>query len=148
MNTDNTINLISVVRKETNEFLLNEMKKIGFEDLSPSHGSILAALFKYNEATMTEIANLIRRDRSTVTVLVNKLIRLGYIACKKNLNDSRSNIIYLTEKGRRFEEDFKKISVELYEIAYKNVTEYEKEIFKKVLNKIYKNFRHSTSNCD
>ncbi|MPQ34052.1 MarR family transcriptional regulator [Clostridium estertheticum] len=140
MNTDNTINLIGRIREKANKFLLNELGKLGLQNIAPSHGDILAALFRCEEATMTEIADIIHRDRSTVTALVNKLIGLGYISSKKDPNDNRSNIIYLTEKGESLKTGFKKISQKLYMLEYNGISDEEKIIFKSLLQKIYNNF--------
>jgi DNA-binding MarR family transcriptional regulator len=140
MKTDKTIYLIGRIRERANEFILKELEQIGFNDIAPSHGDILVTLFKHGECTMTDIANSIHRDRSTVTTLVNKLIKLGYIASKKDVNDNRSTIIFLTKKGKDLEPSFKEISQKLYDMEYKGVSEDEKEIFKKILKKIYNNF--------
>jgi len=140
MKTDETIYLISRIREKANVFILKELEQIGFMDIAPSHGDILATLFQHVECTMTDIANSIHRDRSTVTSLVNKLIKLGYILSKKDVNDSRSTIIFLTEKGRELEPGFKKISQKLYNIEYKDISDNEKEVFEKILEKIYNNF--------
>ena len=140
MNTDNTINLIGRIREKSNKYLLKEMEKLGLENIALSHADILAALFKYEEATMTEIADTIHRERSTVTTLVSKLIKLGYISSKKDSNDSRSSIIYLTEKGHGLKNGFEEISERLYEREYKGISGEEKMIFQRVLKKIYDNF--------
>ncbi|MDT3700905.1 MAG: MarR family transcriptional regulator [Thermincola sp.] len=139
MKTDNTIYLIGRIRERANSFLLKELSRIGFTDLAPSHGDILAALFQHKELTMTQIANNIHRDRSTVTTLVNKLINLGYIAPHKDPNDSRSTIISLTEKGKKLEPDFQEISQKLNVNVYAGISVDEREAFQKVLNKIYDN---------
>lgn len=141
MDIDNTINLISVIRKEVHHFLVDELKKIELEELSPSHGSILAALFKYDEATMKEIARLIGRDKSTVTVLVNKLIKLGYVGRKNNLKDGRYSLIYLTKKGKMIQNEFEKISLKLFQVAYKDITENDKKILNRILRMIFNNFQ-------
>ncbi len=140
MRTDNTIYTIGRINEKANKFLLNKLALIGFRDLAPSHGDVLVTLFKHKELPMTEIANNIHRDRSTVTTLINKLINLGYVLSKKDPQDSRSNIIYLTEKGKSFEPYFNEISQSLYEIEYKGISVEEKEIFQSVLKKIYNNF--------
>jgi len=140
MKTDKTIYLIGRIREKANEFILKELKQVGFKDIAPSHGDILATLFQHGECTMTDIANSIHRDRSTVTTLVSKLIKLGYISSKKDASDNRSTIIFLTEKGEELEPSFKDISQKLYDIEYKDISEDEKEIFKKILEKIYNNF--------
>jgi Transcriptional regulators len=140
MRTDKTIYLVGRIREKANEFILKELELVGFKDIAPSHGEILATLFRHNECTMTELANSIHRDRSTVTTLVNKLIKLGYVSSKKDPNDNRSTIIFLSEKGRELEPSFREISEKLYDIEYKGITEEEKETFQKILEKIYNNF--------
>lgn len=140
MNTDNTINLIGRIREKTNKFLLKELEKLGLKNIAPSHGDILAALFKYEEATMTEIADIIHRDRSTVTALINKLINLEYVSSKKDPKDNRSSIICLTEKGKELKSGFIEISQKLYMLEYKGISEEEKVIFQKLLKKIHDNF--------
>lgn len=136
---DNTIHLIGRIREKTNNFIITELGKLGMNGVVPSHGDILATLFQYKELTMTEIANKIHRDRSTVTTLVNKLIKLGYVETKKNPEDSRSSLVYLTQKGKELEPDFKRISNMIFEIEYKDISEEEKQIFQNVLKKIYEN---------
>lgn len=140
MKTDNSINLISRIRDKSNKYLLKEMETLGLQNIALSHADILAALFRYEEATMTEIADIIHRERSTVTTLVNKLIKLGYISSKKDINDSRSSIIYLTEKGYKLKSGFEEISQKLYIREYEGVSDEEKVIFQRVLKKIYDNF--------
>jgi DNA-binding MarR family transcriptional regulator len=139
MNTDNTINLIGRIREKANKFLLKELGILGLQNIAPSHGDILAALFKCEEATMTEISDIIHRDRSTVTTLVNKLIALGYVSSKKDANDNRSSIIYLAEKGKGLKSGFKEISQKLYMLEYKGFSDEEKVIFQSLLQKIYDN---------
>jgi DNA-binding MarR family transcriptional regulator len=89
---------------------------------------------------MTEIADTIHRERSTVTTLVSKLIKLGYISSKKDSNDSRSSIIYLTEKGQGLKKGFEEISQKLFEREYEGISDEERMIFQRVLKKIYDNF--------
>ncbi len=140
MKTDKTIYLIGRIHEKANEFILKELNLIGFNDIAPSHGDILVTLFKHGECTMTDISNSIHRDRSTVTTLVNKLIKLGYVSSKKSPNDSRSTIIFLSEKGKELEPKFKEISQKLYHTEYKEISEDEKKTFQNVLEKIFNNF--------
>ena len=137
---DNTVYLIGRIREKANIFILKELGQIGLVDIAPSHGDVLATLFKNGECTMTDIANSIHRDRSTVTSLVNKLIKLGFILSKKDVNDSRSTIIFLTDKGKELEPSFQEISQKLYDIEYNDISENEKIVFNRILEKIYNNF--------
>lgn len=141
MHIDNNIKLISMVKSKVNEFLLNELKKIGVENIAPSHGDIFYSLFDSKKLTKTELAEKIKRDRSTVTTLVNKLKKLGYLAEKVNSDDRRYIFIYLTEKGKELESEFNRISKKLYQIEYQGISKEEREVFLNVLNKINNNFK-------
>lgn len=140
MKRDKSIWIIGNIRSEANDFLMEEMKKIGMEKVVPSHGGILMALFKNEELTMTEISIMVSKERSTVTTLVNKLIKQGYIKQSKNPNDNRSNIVYLTQKGRDLKASFLKISEQLFEIEYKGLNEEEIILFNNLINRIHCNF--------
>ncbi|PJI10513.1 MULTISPECIES: MarR family winged helix-turn-helix transcriptional regulator [Clostridium] len=139
-NIDNSINLIARIREKANKFILKELEALGLKNIAPSHGDILSVLFKRKEATMTELADIIHRDRSTVTALVNKLTTFGYISTRKDPNDSRSTIVYLTEKGENLKSGFREISYKLYKVEYKGISDEEKALFQSLLERIYKNF--------
>lgn len=140
MKIDNSIYLIGRIREKANNFIISELEQLGLTGVVPSHGDILATLFQYDELTMTEISNKIHRDRSTVTTLINKLTKLGFVATKKNPKDNRSNVVYLTQKGREIRPQFKEIGEKLFEKEYAGISEEEREFFLKILNRLLKNF--------
>ena len=142
MKTDGTLKKIGNVRNKANEFIIDQLKRAGFSDIVPSHGNILLTLYKFEECTMTDLSKQIQKDRSTVTALVNKLIKLEYVASKKDDKDSRVTIVFLTEKGKGFKEVFKEISCKLNIILYKDISDGDKEQFFKTLDKIENNFKN------
>ncbi len=90
---------------------------------------------------MKEIARMINRKKNTVTVLVEKLVQLGYICKSPSPGDSRITLIRLTEKGEKMMPDFKKISDLLIERTYKGITEQEKSDLLHLLEKIWHNLQ-------
>ncbi|MBN2880049.1 MAG: MarR family transcriptional regulator [Clostridia bacterium] len=101
---------VSSLRHAMNLFLVDRMKKAGWKDISPSHGGIIYALLNNELLTMKEIAESVKRDPSTVTTLVNKLVKLGYAEYIKNPTDMRSKYVRLTEQGRSLNKSFSSIS--------------------------------------
>jgi DNA-binding MarR family transcriptional regulator len=97
-------------------------------------------LFYSNDiVTMQDIAKKIHRNKSTVTTLVNKLVKLGYVKKSKDLDDSRTTIISLTKKGWELKPIFDEISEKLLSKIYTNFTnEQQKEVID-ALEKINKN---------
>ncbi len=88
---------------------------------------------------MQDISIKIDRDKSTVTSLVNKLLKLGYIEKLKNPHDNRVSIITLTEKGWQLKPIFDDISQKLLERIYRGFDNKQKKEVIDVLEKINSN---------
>ncbi len=132
--------LISQIREKANRLLIGELKRHNMAGLSPSHGDILWALFKQGALSMKGLATLIDRDKSTVTVLVNKLISLGYVRKQPDIADSRVTLISLTEQGRDLKDDLIEISQKLIAKVYKTLSEDERDSLIELLTKINDNW--------
>lgn len=140
METENpaagVIGLISTIRDKANNYILLKLKERGIKDIVPAHGAIFVALFKNHELPMGQIAQMIDRDKSTVTTLVNRLMSLGYLEKRKDDCDSRISLISLTEKGKSLKTDFMNISEDLLSSVYDGFSELEKDIIMKLLTRI------------
>ena len=132
------LSLVSKIHEKGNRFIIDELKNNGAEGLVPSHGDILVCLYKNGKMTMKDIANSIHRTKPTVTVLVDKLEKLGYIKREASDEDNRSTNIVLTQKGEDFKVIFEKISNELNKMLYKNLSPEESELIEKLLRKVLK----------
>ncbi len=132
------LSLVSKIHEQGNRFIIEELKNNGAEGLAPSHGDILVCLYKNGKMTMKDIANCIHRTKPTVTVLVDKLEKLGYLKREASVEDNRSTNIVLTQKGEDFKVIFEKISKELNKMLYKNLSPEESELIEKLLKKILK----------
>ncbi len=130
------LSLISKIKEKGNRFIIEQLKENGIEGLVLSHGDILAVLYKDNKSTMKDIADKINRTKPTVTVLVDKLEKLGFVKREKSSDDSRITYILLTKKAEKFKPTFEKISEDLNKLLYKNLTKTEGEILDKLLEKM------------
>ncbi len=88
---------------------------------------------------MKEIAEIIDKDKSTITSLINKLIVLDYVEKKKDMDDNRISIISLTAKGKALKPVFMEISEKLIIKAFQGISDQEKEILNILLAKLNKN---------
>lgn len=132
---------MSKIKYKMLHFIEMKLKENNLEDLIPSHGNILTALYENDEKlTMKQIAEIIGKDKSTITPLVNKLVDLGYIKKEKKELDKRVTYIILTERGKEIETKFNAISKEVSMTAYKGFSAEEKEIFLDLLKRLNKNF--------
>ena len=136
---DDTAHLISAIRREVNRFLAERMEQAGLAGLAPSHGDIIASLLHHGPMTMSELAQRINRDPSTVTTLVRKLRDLGYVRSQRAQEDTRVRVVGLSEKGRELEQRFVDISNELVSALWRDVSESDRAITRCVLRRILRN---------
>lgn len=141
MNKNLAFTLISEVRSHVSNYIEDQLAQRGIEGLVSSHGSILTALYmNEGKLPMKEIAERIHRTKSTVTQLVDKLIKHGYVIKEQSEEDARVYYIFLTEKGWSFQEHFITISAEMNETFFQGFSELEQEMFLKMLVKVKNNF--------
>lgn len=135
----NSLSTISRIRENANRFIIEKLAESGFDKLAPSHGDILAVLYNSKDVTMKNIADRIHRTKPTVTVLTDKLEKLGFVSRDKSENDSRITYIRLTPLGESFKSEFERISIQLNEMLYKNFSKDEIETLNNLLEKMAKN---------
>jgi len=140
MKSRELIRTITEISKKLKTKKLKELELRGIEGLAPSHGDILVNLFKHGDLTMRELAERIQKDKSTITALVNKLVKLGYVEKYKDGSDHRINIVRLTEMAHERRENFIEVSNIITEKISRHVTEEEIEEALEVLRKINDGF--------
>ncbi len=141
MDIDLVVSLISKVRRDSYNYLEKELEAAEVEGIIASHGSVLGVLFHNGgELKMKEIAELIGRDKSTITYLVKGLVDAGYIIRKKGHTDSRETYISLTTKAWNIQSKIMEVSEKLIQTAYIGFTDYEKQKITSLLHKMDKNF--------
>lgn len=137
MNDKYIVYFISRTKRKMLQFIEQQLRENGMDDIITSQGNILTSLYENDgKLTMSQIAQKIGKDKSTVTPLINKLSKLGYTDKEKNENDKRITYITLTPKGLALKSKFDSISEKVYETAYNDFTEEEKEILLRLLKKL------------
>ena len=139
LNQKQLLTLISRIRRKTDDFVIIKLKENGLQNFSSSHGDIIFSLLETEKLTMKEISEKIDRKKNTVTVLIEKLINLGYVKKQICINDKRVCYISLTEKGLQLENLFIKISNELLIKTYSGLNIKDKENGLRFLTTIHQN---------
>lgn len=133
---------ISRTKQKMTQFIQLQLKNQQLDELIPSHGNILTALYENGDKMpLNEIAKRIGRDKSTVTSLVNKLSGLGYVEKVADMKDKRVTFVQLTERGQELKPRFDQISAQVYDTAYRGFSPQEKEQFLLLLKRLNQNFR-------
>ncbi|MBK1896171.1 MarR family winged helix-turn-helix transcriptional regulator [Chryseobacterium paridis] len=94
-------------------------------DLSFELIEILGVLSRNDGINQQEISNKISKDKSSVTYLINNLVKRGLVERIEYTNDRRNKQIFLTVKGKEIVEIVYPWALELYEKAANTISEAE-----------------------
>ncbi|MBN2796082.1 MAG: MarR family transcriptional regulator [Clostridia bacterium] len=141
MSVDFVLYSLNRAKKLMHHYVDQLLKQDGFEDLVSSYADILTSLhFNEGQLKMHQISDLVGKDKSTVTVLVNRLIDRDYILKEKSQLDKRVTYIKLTEKGKSIQKDFIAMANQVETIAFTDFTNDEINSFKSYMNRLQTNF--------
>lgn len=136
---DRLIFLISKVYQK----LITNLQKAFSEmeiEVTPIQVMLLFFLQKSDGSSLTQISQALMLENPTVTGLIDRLEKLGYVKRSDHPNDRRVYLVYLTEKGNIIANRALPIVKELNEEIKKGYSKKEIEGFKKVLMGAFNKF--------
>jgi DNA-binding MarR family transcriptional regulator len=74
------------------------LREAGFDDIRPAHANVFPFV-PADGITVSELAELARVRKQTMTQAVEQLERMGYVERRPNPRDRRSRLVLLTERG-------------------------------------------------
>lgn len=116
------------------------LKEKGIKNLGHSHIRIIIILSVYKKLSMKEISEMISKDKSTVTSLVNKLEKLGYVKKSVCRNDKRVTFLELQEKSEDIIETVFQVAKLFQQKVESVLTKEEIETLFFLMEKLVKNF--------
>jgi len=108
-------------------------------DVTPEQFSVLMKLYFKNRLSQKEIAEMLFKDKVSVTKIVNSLEKRGLVTRVSDKNDKRIKRIELTSKAKRIIPNLHESAHKTLDSALKNTDKVELEVFKTVLRNIHTN---------
>jgi DNA-binding MarR family transcriptional regulator len=110
-------------------------------DISFELLEILGILFRKDGVNQQEIADVIVKDKSSMTYLIDNLEKRGMVERREDQNDRRSKLIYLTENGRALEKELNPWIHEMYEKATMGMEMNDLQVALSQIRKMNENLR-------
>lgn len=122
--------LISRIHHLSGRILTRKMKEHGLDELNPAQGRILFVLWQEDNIPIQELANRTSLGKSTLTSMLDRLEKSGFIIRKASENDRRLTLITRTEKDRHYQAEYDLVSKEMTDLFYqglevKDITAFE-----------------------
>ena len=127
--------LIFLISKVCQKLIVNLRKAFSESgvEVTPIQVMLLFFLQKNDGSSLTQISQGLMLENPTVTGLIDRLEKSGYVKRSDHPNDRRVYLVYLTEKGNRVADKALPIVKKLNEEVKKGYSREEIENFKKVL---------------
>lgn len=131
----------SLLRTKINDYLKEQLKACGYDDLVPSYGALLSIVYRNGGTVQIKVIyDSLLKQKTTITEMVNRLVKLGYLTKTQCTEDKRVTYVSLTEKANNFKVDFDRISKELMDKIYGGFSDDEKQKFVNLIAKAIDNF--------
>ncbi len=115
------------------------LKRHGIDELNPAQGRILYALWGTEGLGQTELARRTKLDKSTLTLMLRRLERVGLVSREADPADRRAAIVRPTERNRSLYGAYEAASREMTEAYYAGFGEAEIDAFEDCLGRIIAN---------
>ena len=112
-------------------------------DLEGARGRIIFALWGKDGVPIKTLCEKTSLDKSTLTGIIDRLERDGYVERKASETDKRSTLISLTGKEQGFAKNIQKVSNQMNKIFYKGFSDDEIIQFEEMLARILENCKEA-----
>jgi DNA-binding MarR family transcriptional regulator len=131
--------LVSKIKQISERIFDKKLKAYQIRDLNAAQGRIIFSLWQQDNIPISELARKSALGKTTLTSMLNRLERCGYIARTSDNKDKRKEIIYLTDKSKSLENRYRSVSVEMTDLFYRGLNDRQIDKFEATLRKIISN---------
>lgn len=107
--------------------------------LTPEQFLLIDLLWNHGSMSQQQLADMMQKDKNSVTQLADAVERKGFIIRQQNSKDRRSNTLVLTEKALKLRDEAKKKGISILDEMLVGISESELRSFLSTLHKLNEN---------
>ena len=135
--------LISQVHQVCQRVWYTILSRNGLEDLAGARGRVIFALWNEDNIPIKKLVEKTSLDKATLTGIIDRLERDGYVKRIQSETDKRVTLISRTGKDEIFKEKVPVVSDQQNALFYKGFSTSEIEEFENYLKRILNNCREA-----
>ena len=135
--------LISQVHQISQRVWYDVLSRNGLEDLAGARGRVIFALWNEDNIPIKNLVEKTSLDKATLTGIIDRLERDGYVNRIQSPDDKRVTLISRTGKDEIFKTKIPEVSDQQNAIFYKGFSTREIEEFENYLKRILENCRQA-----
>jgi len=107
--------------------------------------TVLRALWEQEGLTHTELANRLHVRPATITKMINRMERAGFVECRQDLQDQRVSRVHLAEAGRAIRSSVHQVWRTLEQEAFDGFTMEERALLTRLFLRVRENLMRAMS---
>lgn len=108
-------------------------------NLTPEQYLVMDILWDAETLSQQAIADIIQKDKNSVTKFIDSLEKKGLVCRTMNKKDRRINDIIVTEEGMKLKSKTTEVAINMMRNVLKDIKEDDLMVFDKVMNQIKDN---------
>lgn len=138
---DSEQSLFSLIKRTSKAFRrrLNHRFAEAGHDVTSEQWRILRCLWHKDGQRQQDLADVVHKDKTSITRIVDCMERRDLVVRVHDRLDRRQNLIYLTNKGKRLQEELIQIARRISVEAYQGVAPEDLDIVRRVLTTLHDN---------
>ena len=117
------------------QFIASKLKQMGVP-LTPEQFMLIDLLWNHGEMSQQQLADLMQKDKNSVTKLVDAIEKKGFVVRRQNRTDRRSNTLVLTENANQLKPGAKQKGISILDQMLDGISEDELRAFLTTLRKL------------
>lgn len=131
--------LIAKIHQLGGRIFTRLLKKNKIQEINHAQGRIMFALWRNDGIAIHELAEKTSLSKSTLTSMLDRLEKAGFLIRVPSSEDRRKIVIERTAKDRALQDTYVQVSEEMNLLFYRGFTEAEKDEFEAYLRRIFRN---------
>lgn len=131
--------LIAKIHHTSGRVFARLLKLHGIEEFNPAQGRIIFALWQGDGIPIQTLAERTALRKSTLTSMLDRLEKDGWIVRVPSPGDRRSTLVRLTEKHQEWQNRYAAVSAAMNALFYSGLQPSEIEQFEETLRRILDN---------
>ena len=135
--------LISQIHQISQRVWYDVLNRNGLEDLAGARGRVIFALWNEDNIPIKKLVEKTSLDKATLTGIIDRLERDGYVNRIPSPDDKRATLISRTGKDEIFKSKIPEVSKQQNELFYKGFSTSEIKEFEEYLKRILQNCKEA-----
>ena len=135
--------LISQIHQVSQRVWYDVLSRNGLEDLAGARGRVIFALWNEDNIPIKKLVEKTSLDKATLTGIIDRLERDGYVKRTPSPDDKRATLISRTGKDEVFKSKIPEVSKQQNKLFYKGFSTKEITEFENYLKRILQNCKEA-----